>query len=202
MPTNPSGCEESYTEMTGPSNKPLSENLAEQRAQQLAEVHDMTQRLLTEHESAFRQQLNDVQRTTGNAIREVETRQTKQLQTLEKHLENATRQARRLNRTGGIRSWMRTLATTVAVMIGITAATAGGLQLTDRLINSRLERLATLNQEIEQAENLPRLPEGIEIRTLGDGFTYLTGIDPDTAWTSTLQDGKTPVIRLTEDKED
>lgn len=188
--------------MTGPSNKPLSENLAEQRAQQLAEVHDMTQRLLTEHESAFRQQLNDVQRTTGNAIREVETRQTKQLQTLEKHLENATRQARRLNRTGGIRSWMRTLATTVAVMIGITAATAGGLQLTDRLINSRLERLATLNQEIEQAENLPRLPEGIEIRTLGDGFTYLTGIDPDTAWTSTLQDGKTPVIRLTEDKED
>lgn len=198
--------------MTGPSTTPLSERLAERRAKQMGELDDVTQKLLSEHESALQQQLSDARRTTENAIRahsehlatalrEVETRQTRQIQTLEQRLASAAKQAERLSRVGGLRSWTRPLAISVAVMIGIGGVTAGGLLLTDRLIDSRIQTLMTLRDEIQRAERLPRLPQGVEIRTI-QGESYLVGVDPDTAFTGTINDGQTPVIGLTRDKED
>lgn len=198
--------------MTGPSTTPLSERLAERRAQQMGELDDVTQRLLSEHESALQQQLSDARRTTENAIRahsehlatalsEVEMRQTRQIENLEHQLASAAKQAERLSRVGGLRSWTRPLAITVAVMIGIGGVTAGGLLLADRLIDSRIQTLMTLRDEIQRAENLPRLPQGVEIRTI-QGESYLVGIDPDTTFTGTINDGQTPVIGLTRGKED
>lgn len=198
--------------MTGPSTTPLSERLAARRAQQMGELDDVTQKLLSEHESALQQQLSDARRTTENAIRahsehlatalsEVETRQTGQIENLEHQLASAAAQAERLSRVGGLRSWTRSLAITVAVMIGIGGVTAGGLLLTDRLIDSRIQTLMTLRDEIQRAENLPRLPQGVEIRTI-QGESYLVGIDPDTTFTGTINDGQTPVIGLTRGKED
>lgn len=197
---------------TGGSNKPLSERLAERRAQQMGELDDATQKLLSEHESALQQQLSDARRTTENAIRahsehlattlsEVETRQTRQIENLEHQLASAAKQAERLSRVGGLRSWTRPLAITVAVMIGIGGVTAGGLLLTDRLIDSRIQTLMTLRDEIQRAENLPRLPQGVEIRTI-QGESYLVGVDPETTFTGTINDGQTPVIGLTRGEED
>ena len=198
--------------MTGQPTKPLSERLAERRAQQMGELDNVTQRLLNEHESAFQQQLNAARRTTESAINahsqhlnsalsEVKTRQTRHIQTLEQRLASAAEQAERLSRAGGLRSWTRPLAITCAVMIGVSAATAGGLLLADRMIDSRIERLATLKQQIERAERLPRLPAGVGLHTAG-GHTYLTGVDPRQAFTGTINDGQTPVIGLTRNRED
>ncbi|WP_299313699.1 hypothetical protein [uncultured Halomonas sp.] len=178
----------------------------------MGELDDVTQRLLSEHESALQQQLSDARRTTENAIRahsehlatalsEVETRQTRHIQTLEQRLASAAAQAERLSRAGGIRSWTRPLAITFAVMIGLAAATAGGLLLTDRLIDSRIQTLMTLRDEIQRAESLPRLPQGVEIRTI-QGESYLVGVDPNQAFIGTINDGQTPVIGLTRGKED
>lgn len=197
---------------TGESKKLLSEKLAARRAQQMGELDDVTQKLLSEHESALQQQLSDARHTTENAIRahsehlatalsEVETRQTRQIENLEHQLASAAEQAERLSRVGGLRSWTRPLAITVAVMIGIGGVTAGGLLLTDRLIDSRIQTLMTLRDEIQRAENLPRLPQGVEVRTI-QGESYLVGIDPNTAFTGTINDGQTPVIGLTRGKED
>lgn len=198
--------------MTGRPTKPLSEKLAERRQKQMGELDDVTQRLLSEHESDFRQQLSDARRTTEAAIRahsehlatalsEVETRQTRQIQDLEKRLASAAEQAERLSRVGGLRSWARPLAISVAVMIGIVGVAASGLLLTDRLIDSRIQKLVTLRDEIQRAESLPRLPQGVEIRTI-QGESYLVGVDPNQAFTGTLNDGQTPVIGLTRGKED
>lgn len=198
--------------MTGPSTTPLSERLAARRAQQMGELDDVTQRLLSEHESALQQQLSDARRTTENAIRahsehlatalsEVETRQTRQIENLEHQLASAAAQAERLSRVGGLRSWTRPLTITVAVMIGIGGVTAGGLLLTDRLIDSRIQTLMTLRDEIQRAESLPRLPQGVEVRTI-QGESYLVGVDPNQAFTGTINDGQTPVIGLTRGKED
>lgn len=178
----------------------------------MGELDDVTQRLLSEHESALQQQLSDARRTTENAIRahsehlatalsEVETRQTRQIENLEHQLASAAAQAERLSRVGGLRSWTRPLAITVAVMIGIGGVTAGGLLLTDRLIDSRIQTLMTLRDEIQRAESLPRLPQGVEVRTI-QGESYLVGVDPNQAFTGTINDGQTPVIGLTRGKED
>jgi len=197
--------------MTGPSNTPLSERLAERKAQQLGALEQSTQELLKEHESALQQLLNDARRTTENAIREqshqldtalnnAAAQQRQQLESIEQRLSTAAAQAERLSRAGGIRSWTRFLAITVAVTLGVTvgisAAVGGGLKLTDRLIDSRLERLAVLKEKIQAAEEAPKLlPEGVEIREI-QGGTYLVGVDPREAWTGSLQNG-TPVIELT-----
>ncbi|MDN6181021.1 MAG: hypothetical protein L0I84_08505 [Halomonas subglaciescola] len=190
----------------------MSEKLAEHRAKQLGEVNELTQRLLSEHESALQQQLRDARRTTerdirahsehlNSALSEVETRQTGQIENLEHQLASAAKQAERLSRVGGLRSWTRPLAISVAVMIGIGGVTAGGLLLTDRLIDSRIQTLMTLRDEIQRAESLPRLPQGVEVRTI-QGESYLVGIDPNQAFTGTINDGQTPVIGLTRGKED
>ncbi len=191
---------------TGPSNTLLSERLAERKAKQLGALEQSTQELLSEHENALQQLLNDARRTTESAIREqshqldqalngAAAQQRQQLESIEKRLSTAATQAERLSRVGGLRSWTRPLAITAAVMIAVGGVTAGGLLLTDRLINSRLERLAMLQEEIQRAEQVPRLPQGVEIRGI-QGGTYLVGIDPRAAWTGSLQNG-TPVIELT-----
>lgn len=199
---------------TGPSNTPLSERLAERKAQQLGALEQSTQELLNEHESALQQLLNDARRTTENAIREqslqldtalnnAAAQQRQQLESIEQRLSTAAAQAERLSRAGGLRSWTRHLAITVAVTLGVTmgisVAVGGGLKLTDRLIASRWEELATLKQEIQSAEQAPRLPQGVKIQALSDGRPYLIGVDPDTAWAGTINNGQTPVIRLTEE---
>lgn len=197
---------------TGGSNKPLSERLAERRARHLGEVDELTQKLLSEHENDLRQQLRDARRTTerdirahsqhlNSALSEVETRQERQIQSLETRLASAAEQAERLSRAGGLRSWTRPLAITVAVMLGLAAATAGGLLLSDRLIDSRVQKLAYLKNGIERAQEQPRLPQGVEIQVI-DGHTYLTGVNPDRAFIGTINDGQTPVIGLTRGAED
>lgn len=197
---------------TGESNTLLKKRLDARRSELMGELEIVTRRQLHEHESALQQQLSDARRTTENAIRahsehlattlsEVETRQTRQIENLEHQLASAAAQAERLSRVGGLRSWTRPLAITVAVMIGIGGVTAGGLLLTDRLIDSRIQTLITLRDEIQRAENLPRLPQGVEVRTI-QGESYLVGVDPDTTFTGTINDGQTPVIGLTRGKED
>lgn len=193
--------------MAGSSNKPLSERLAERRNEQLDELEKSTKSLLSEHATDLQQLLNDARHTTENAIRaysehlsarlfEVETRQTRQIQNLEHRLASAASQAERLSRVGGLRSWMRPLAITVAVMMAVGSVTMGGLRLMDGVITSRTEQLAELRRQIARAEGLPRLPAGVEIRAV-EGHTYLIGIDPDTVWRGTTDSGQTPVIRLT-----
>lgn len=123
----------------------------------------------------------------------------RQIEGIEQRLSTAATQAERLSRVGGLRSWTRPLAITVSVMVAVAGITAGGLHLTDRLIDLRWERLSALNQEIQRAESLPRLPQGVEIREI-QGGTYLVGIDPDEAWVGILRDG-TPVIELTDTRD-
>lgn len=193
--------------MTGPSSKRLRENLDERRKKLLGELEGATQRQLDEHERALQQLLNDARRTTENAIREqshqldkalsnAATQQRQQLEAIEQRLSTAATQAERLSQAGGIRSWTRPLAITAAVMIAVGGVAGSGLLLIDRLIASRMERLATLKEEIQRAEQMPKLlPQGVEIREI-QGGTYLVGIDPRAAWTGSLQNG-TPVIELT-----
>lgn len=209
-PRNPFDCEESYFVTTGPSNTPLNVRLAERRQQQLDALEQSTEELLNEHESALRALLSDVRRTTEAAIRdqsqhltsalsESERRQRKPIEAIEQRLASAANQAERLSQIGSLQRWTRPLAIMVAVMLAVGAVTASGLLLTDRLIDSRLERLAMLRQEIQRAEQAPRLPQGVAIRAI-EGQSYLMGIDIDTAWTGRLDNG-TPVIRLTTEKE-
>lgn len=193
---------------TGPLSKTLSERIAERRQQQLGEVERVTQRLLSEHENVLQQQLSDARRTTEDAIHaqserlsavlsESETQQRQQIEGIEQRLASAAAQAERLAQIGGIRSWTRPLAIALAVMVAVGVVTTSGLLLTDRLIDQRVERLTTLRQEIQRAEALPRLPQGVDIREI-EGHTYLMGIDPASAWVGTLNDD-TPVIRLTQE---
>lgn len=195
---------------TGPSNTSLSERLAERRQQQLDVLEKSTQELLNEHESALRALLSDVRRTTEAAIRdqsqrvllalsEAEKRQNQQIKAIEQHLASAANQAERLSQIGNIRSWTRPLAITLAVTLAVGTVTSGGLLLTDRLIDSRLERLATLRQGIQRAEQAPKLPQGVAIRAI-KGHTYLMGIDPKEAWTGSMDNG-TSVIRLTTEQQ-
>ena len=197
---------------TGPSKASLSERLAERRKKQLDQLDELTQRLLSEHESGLRRLLSDAQSTTASAIHrqnerlsttlnETEQRQRQQIESIEKRLSAAADQAERLNKIGGIRSWTRPMAITMAVMLAVGGVTAGGLAVADRVFDSRLARLSALNTEIERAESQPRLPEGVEIRTLSDGESYLVGVDPNKAFTGTINDGQTPIISLTQKKD-
>lgn len=178
----------------------------------MGELDELTQRLLNEHENGLRQLLSDARTTTEAAIHgqsermtsalsEAETRQRSEIERIEQRLATAATQAERLSRVGGLRSWMRPLAITAAVMLAVGVLTASGLALTDWLIASRIQQLVTLRDEIQRAENLPRLPQGVEIRTI-QGESYLVGVDPDQAFTGTINDGQTPVIGLTRNKED
>lgn len=187
---------------TGPSTKPLSEKLAERRAQQLAEMDSVTQTQLSEHENALKQQLAAARHTTESAINDlnhslskqlnsVMTGQREQIEQINKRLATAAAQAERLSRVGGLRSWTRPAAITVAVMLAVGGMTAGGLAIADRLIDSRLQQLTTLRQEIQRAEQLPRLGDHLEVRTI-DGGIYLIG----ETWTGKMTDGQ-PVIELT-----
>ncbi len=196
--------------MTGPSSKRLSENLDERRKKLLGELEGATQRQLDEHERALQQLLNDARRTTEHAIRDQSNRldtalsdaaaqQRQQIEAIEQRLSTAATQAERLSQVGGLRSWTRPLAITAAVMLAVVGVTASGLLLADRLIDSRLERLITLRQEIRRAESLPRLQEGmeIEIRTIqGEPYLVLEGINPEMR-VGTIDNGQTPVIQLT-----
>jgi hypothetical protein len=178
----------------------------------MGELDELTQRLLSEHENGLRQLLSDARSTTEAAIRgqserltsalsESETRQRSEIERIEKRLEAAATQAERLSRVGGLRSWTRPAAITLAVMLAVGAVTATGVRVADLLIAGRIQELATLRDEIQRAESLPRLPQGVEIRTIR-GETYLVGVDPDQAFTGTINGGQTPVIGLTRSRED
>lgn len=201
--TSQSGCEESYTVMTGQSTKPLSEKLAERRAQQLAEMDSVTQTQLSEHENALRQQLAAARHTTESAINDlnhslskqlnsVMTGQREQIEQIEKRLATAVAQAERLSRAGGLRSWTRPAAITVAVMLTVSALVGSGILLTDWQINKRIQHLQTLNAEIQRAESMPRLGDHLEIRTI-QGATYLVG----EAWIGNMEDDGAQVVELT-----
>lgn len=200
--TSPSGCEESYTVTTGLSTKPLSEKLAERRAQQLAEMDSVTQTQLSEHENALKQQLAAARHTTESAITDlnhslskqlnsVVAGQREQIEQIEKRLATAVAQTERLSRAGGLRSWTRPAAITVAVMLTVSALVGSGILLTDWQINKRIQHLQTLNAEIQRAESMPRLGDHLEIRTI-QGATYLVG----EAWIGNMEDG-TQVVELT-----
>lgn len=187
---------------TGPSTKPLSEKLAERRAQQLAEMDSVTQTQLSEHENALKQQLAAARHTTESAINDlnhslskqlnsVVAGQREQIEQIEKRLATAAAQAERLSRAGGLRSWTRPAAITVAVMLTVSALVGSGILLTDWQINKRIQHLQTLNAEIQRAESMPRLGDHLEIRTI-QGATYLVG----EAWIGNMEDG-TPVVELT-----
>lgn len=187
---------------TGPSTKPLSEKLAERRAQQLAEMDSVTQTQLSEHENALRQQLAAARHTTESAINDlnhslskqlnsVVAGQREQIEQIEKRLATAVAQAERLSRAGGLRSWTRPAAITVAVMLTVSALVGSGILLTDWQINKRIQHLQTLNAEIQRAESMPRLGDHLEIRTI-QGATYLVG----EAWIGNMEDG-TQVVELT-----
>lgn len=187
---------------TGLSTKPLSEKLAERRAQQLAEMDSVTQTQLSEHENALKQQLAAARHTTESAINDlnhslskqlnsVVTGQREQIEQIEKRLATAVAQAERLSRAGGLRSWTRPAAITVAVMLTVSALVGSGLLLTDWQINKRIQHLQTLNTEIQRAESMPRLGDHLEIRTI-QGATYLVG----EAWIGNMEDG-TQVVELT-----
>ena len=115
---------------TGPSKVNLNERLAERRAKQLDEMDELTQRQLREHESGLRRLLSDVQRTTESAIQsqserlnkalnDVEERRGRQIENIEARLAKAADQAERLSQIGGLRSWARPVAITVAVMLTV-----------------------------------------------------------------------------------
>lgn len=187
---------------TGPSTKPLSEKLAERRAQQLAEMDSVTQTQLSEHENALRQQLAAARHTTESAINDlnhslskqlnsVVAGQREQIEQIEKRLATAVAQAERLSRAGGLRSWTRPAAITVAVMLTVSALVGSGILLTDWQINKRIQHLQTLNAEIQRAESMPRLGDHLEIRTIQEA-TYLVG----EAWIGNMEDG-TQVVELT-----
>ncbi|WP_280570812.1 hypothetical protein [Chromohalobacter sp. 296-RDG] len=192
--------------MTGPSTKPLSEKLAERRAQQMDELDDVTRKQLSEHEKGLQALLSDARSTTEAVIRgqserltsalsEAETQQRQQIEGIEQRLASAAAQAERLSRVGGLRSWTRPVAITLAVMLAVGGVTAGGLAIADRLIDSRIQQLATLRDEIQRAESLPRLGDHLEVRTI-QGETYLVG----EAWKGHMDDG-TPVVSLTKTKD-
>lgn len=187
---------------TGPSTKPLSEKLAERRAQQLAEMDSVTQTQLSEHENALKQQLAAARHTTETAINDlnhslskqlnsVVAGQREQIEQIEKRLATAAAQAERLSRAGGLRSWKRPAAITVSVMLTASALVGSGILLTDWQINKRIQHLQTLNAEIQRAESMPRLGDHLEIRTIQDA-TYLVG----EAWIGNMEDG-TQVVELT-----
>lgn len=187
---------------TGLSTKPLSEKLAERRAQQLAEMDSVTQTQLSEHENALKQQLAAARHTTESAINDlnhslskqlnsVVTGQREQIEQIEKRLATAVAQTERLSRAGGLRSWTRPAAITVAVMLTVSALVGSGILLTDWQINKRIQHLQTLNAEIQRAESMPRLGDHLEIRTI-QGATYLVG----EAWIGNMEDG-TQVVELT-----
>ena len=187
---------------TGLSTKPLSEKLAERRAQQLAEMDSVTQTQLAEHENALKQQLAAARHTTESAINDlnhslskqlnsVVTGQREQIEQIEKRLATAVAQTERLSRAGGLRSWTRPAAITVAVMLTVSALVGSGILLTDWQINKRIQHLQTLNAEIQRAESMPRLGDHLEIRTI-QGATYLVG----EAWIGNMEDG-TQVVELT-----
>lgn len=189
--------------MTGQSTKPLSEKLAERRAQQLAEMDSVTQTQLSEHENALRQQLAAARHTTESAINDlnhslskqlnsVMTGQREQIEQIEKRLATAVAQAERLSRAGGLRSWTRPAAITVAVMLTVSALVGSGILLTDWQINKRIQHLQTLNAEIQRAESMPRLGDHLEIRTI-QGATYLVG----EAWIGNMEDDGAQVVELT-----
>lgn len=188
---------------TGLSTKPLSEKLAERRAQQLAEMDSVTQTQLSEHENALEQQLAAARHTTESAINDlnhslskqlnsVVAGQREQIEQIEKRLATAVAQAERLSRAGGLRSWTRPAAITVAVMLTVSALVGSGLLLTDWQINKRIQHLQTLNAEIQRAESMPRLGDHLEIRTI-QGATYLVG----EAWIGNMEDDGTQVVELT-----
>lgn len=187
---------------TGLSTKPLSEKLAERRAQQLAEMDSVTQTQLSEHENALKQQLAAARHTTESAITDlnhslskqlnsVVAGQREQIEQIEKRLATAVAQTERLSRAGGLRSWTRPAAITVAVMLTVSALVGSGILLTDWQINKRIQHLQTLNAEIQRAESMPRLGDHLEIRTI-QGATYLVG----EAWIGNMEDG-TQVVELT-----
>lgn len=188
---------------TGSSTKPLSEKLAERRAQQLAEMDSVTQTQLSGHENALKQQLADARHTTESAINDlnhslskqlnsVVTGQREQIEQIEKRLATAAAQAERLSQVGGLRSWTRPAAITVAVMLTVSVLVGSGILLTDWQINKRIQHLQTLNAEIQRAESMPRLGDHLEIRTI-QGATYLVG----EAWIGNMEDDGTPVVELT-----
>lgn len=188
---------------TGLSTKPLSEKLAERRAQQLAEMDSVTQTQLAEHENALKQQLAAARHTTESAINDlnhslskqlnsVVTGQREQIEQIEKRLATAVAQTERLSRAGGLRSWTRPAAITVAVMLTVSALVGSGILLTDWQINKRIQHLQTLNAEIQRAESMPRLGDHLEIRTI-QGATYLVG----EAWIGNMEDDGTQVVELT-----
>ncbi|WP_262488976.1 hypothetical protein [Halomonas sp. ANAO-440] len=179
--------------------KGLKQQLNDARRTTESAISDETQRLRTTLSEALGQiERQQTRRLSGweTALSDSEARQRQQIEGIEQRLSDAALQAERLSRIGGLRSWTRPAAITAAVMLAVGSVTAGGLHLADRLIDSRMDRLAVLNQEIQRAEEAaPRLPPSVEIRTI-QGETYLVGIDPDEAWVGSLQDG-TPVIQLT-----
>lgn len=188
---------------TGLSTKPLSEKLAERRAQQLAEMDSVTQTQLSEHENALKQQLAAARHTTESAINDlnhslskqlnsVVAGQREQIEKIEKRLATAVAQAERLSQVGGLRSWTRPAAITVAVMLTASALVGSGILLTDWQINKRIQHLQTLNAEIQRAESMPRLGDHLEIRTL-QGATYLVG----EAWIGNMKEDGTQVVELT-----
>lgn len=188
---------------TGQSTKPLSEKLAERRAQQLAEMDSVTQTQLTEHENALKQQLAAARHTTGSAINDlahslskqlnlVTAGQREQIEQIERRLATAAAQAERLSQVGGLRSWTRSAAITVAVMLTVSALVGSGILLTDWQINKRIQHLQTLNAEIQRAESMPRLGDHLEIRTI-QGATYLVG----EAWIGNMEEDGTQVVELT-----
>ena len=165
-------------------------------------INDQTRRLSSTLSEALSQvESRQTRRISGweTALSESGARQRQQIESIEQRLSTAATQAERLSQVGGLRSWTRPLAITAAVMLAVVGVTASGLLLADRLIDSRLERLITLRQEIRRAESLPRLQEGmeIEIRTIqGEPYLVLEGINPEMR-VGTIDNGQTPVIQLT-----
>ncbi|PAU74070.1 hypothetical protein CK498_24525 [Halomonas salipaludis] len=180
----------------------LQQQLNDARRTTEAAISDETQRLRTMLSEALGQiERQQTRRLSGweTALSDSEARQRQQIEGIEQRLADAANQAERLGRIGGLRSWTRPAAITAAVMLAVGSVTAGGLHLADRLIDSRVEYLITLRQEIRRAENLPRLQEGmeIEVRTIqGENYLVLEGINPGMR-VLTIDNGQTPVIPLT-----
>ncbi|WP_253452451.1 hypothetical protein [Halomonas sp. Y3] len=166
-------------------------------------INDETQRLRSALSEALGQiERQQTRRISGweQVLSESEARQRQQVEGIEQKLAAAATQAERLSRVGGIRSWARSMAITVAIMLAVAGVTASGLHLTDWLIESRKERLDSVNEKLKQAQRL--LPEGVEILEINDQ-TYLVGlrVSPDiqergAGWIGIW--GDHPVVQLTE----